>query len=146
MSRSLIKVLFLCTGNSARSIMAEVILNEMGSGRFVAHSAGSHPTGVVNPAAIAKLAECGHATGDLRSKSWDEFERRDAPAFDHVITLCDDAAKETCPDWTGCPAIDDWGLPDPAAVSGSDDEIRQAFDETYVRLAERIGVLLDLPE
>lgn len=146
MSSTTINVLFLCTGNSARSIMAEVILNEIGGGRFLAHSAGSHPTGVVNPYAIAKLNACGHDSAGLRSKSWDEFEQADAPSCDYVITVCDNAAKETCPVWIGSPKNAHWGIPDPAAVSGSDDEIRQAFDDAYDRLTERIGGLLSLQE
>ena len=144
MSSAPINVLFLCTGNSARSIMAEVILNEIGGDRFLAHSAGSQPTGVVNPHAIAKLSGCGHDTAGLRSKSWDEFEPADAPSFDYVITVCDNAAKETCPVWTGRPKNAHWGIPDPAAVLGSDDEIRQAFNDAYDRLTERIGGLLRL--
>jgi len=140
-----INVLFLCTGNSARSIMAEVILNELGGGKFLADSAGSHPTGAINPAALAKLRECGHATGDLRSKSWDEFELPDAPAFDYVITVCDDAANETCPVWIGSQVYTHWRIPDPDAVEGGDEAIRQACDVAYERLAKRIGALLALP-
>jgi arsenate reductase len=122
--------------------MAEVILNDKGGGRFLAHSAGSHPTGVVNPAALAKLNQCGHDVSDLRSKSWQEFEGPDAPAFDTVITVCDKAAGETCPAWIGEPTRLHWGIPDPAAVVGSDDEVRQAFDDAYERLAQSIEGLL----
>ncbi len=125
--------------------MVEVILNELGGGKFLANSAGSHPTGVINPAAIAKLSDCGHQTGGLRSKSWDEFERSDAPAFDYVITVCNNAANETCPVWIGSPVCAHWGIPDPAAVEGGDEAIRQAFDVAYERLAKRIGALLALP-
>ena len=139
------KVLFLCTGNSARSIMAEVILNERAGDKFLAHSAGSQPTGVVNPVAIAKLNECGHDVSGLRSKSWHEFEHLNAPVFDTVITVCDNAANETCPVWIGKPTSLHWEIPDPAAVAGSDDEVRQAFDDAYELLAERIGGLLGSP-
>ena len=139
-------VLFLCTGNSARSIIAEVILNELGGDEFRAHSAGSHPTGVVNPAAIVKLNECGHDTSNLRSKSWDEFKHPRTPACDYVITVCDDATSETCPVWSGSPKCIHWGIQDPAAVSGSDDQIRRAFDDAYVQLKIRISELFGLPE
>ncbi len=122
--------------------MAEVILNERAENRFLAQSAGSHPTGVVNPAAIAKLKACGHDVSGLHSKSWHQFERPDAPAFDTVITVCDNAANETCPVWIGEPRRLHWGIPDPAAVVGSDDEVRQAFDDAYERLAQNIEGLL----
>jgi len=122
--------------------MAEVILNELGRGRFLAHSAGSHPTGVVNPAAIVKLRECGHATDDLRSKSWNEFGLPEAPVFDYVITVCDNAAKQTCPAWIGGPVSAHWGIPDPAAVEDGDEAIRQAFDLAYGRLEKRIAEFL----
>ena len=122
--------------------MAEVILNERARDKFLAHSAGSHPTGVVNPAAIAELKACGHDVSGLHSKSWNEFERPDAPAFDTVITVCDNAANETCPVWIGEPTRLHWGIPDPAAAAGSDDEVRQAFDDAYERLAQNIEGLL----
>lgn len=139
------KVLFLCTGNSARSIIAEVILNELGKGKFTAHSAGSHPTGEINPAALAKLGECGHDTAGLRSKSWDEFESVDAPAFDYVIAVCDKAANESCPLWFGSPLSAHWGIPDPAAEQGDDDAIKRAFDIAYQRLEKRIKGFISLP-
>lgn len=124
--------------------MAEAILNTLGSGKFEARSAGSHPTGVINAAAIDKLRECGHATCDLRCKSWDEFESPDTPAFDYVITVCDNAANEPCPVWSGSPLTEHWGIPDPAAVEGCDESIRQAFDAAYDRLAKRIAALVSL--
>ncbi len=126
--------------------MAEVILNERAGDKFLAHSAGSHPTGVVNPAALAKLNQCGHEVSGLRSKSWQEFEGPDAPAFDTVITVCDKAASENCPVWIGEPTRLHWGIPDPAAVVGSDDEVRQAFDDAYERLAQCIEELLSSHE
>ncbi len=126
--------------------MAEVILNDKGSGKFLGHSAGSHPTGVVNTAALAKLNQCGHDVSGLRSKSWQEFEGPDAPAFDYVITVCDKAAGETCPAWIGEPTRFHWGIPDPVAVVGSDDEVRQAFDDAYERLAQSIERLLSSHE
>ena len=126
--------------------MAEVILNERAGDQFLAHSAGSHPTGVVNPAALGKLNQCGHEVSGLRSKSWQEFEGPDAPAFDTVITVCDKAASENCPVWIGEPTRLHWGIPDPAAVVGSDDEVRQAFDDAYERLAQSIEELLSSHE
>jgi len=126
--------------------MAEVILNERAGDKFLAHSAGSHPTGVVNPAALAKLNQCSHEVSGLRSKSWLEFEGPDAPAFDTVITVCDKAASENCPVWIGEPTRLHWGIPDPAAVVGSDDEVRQAFDDAYERLAQSIEELLSSHE
>lgn len=126
--------------------MAEVILNERAGDKFLAHSAGSDPTGVVNPAALAKLNQCGHDVNGLRSKSWQEFEGPDAPAFDTVITVCDKAASENCPVWIAEPTRLHWGIPDPAAVVGSDDEVRQAFDDAYERLAQSIEGLLSSQE
>jgi arsenate reductase len=138
-------VLFLCTGNSARSIMAESILNQLGGGRFVAYSAGSFPTGGVNPFALAILEENGMPTADLRSKPWDEFARPGAPQLDFIFTVCDRAAGETCPIWPGQPMTAHWGIADPAAVQGSDAEKRRAFANAFRELSQRIRVLTSLP-
>lgn len=138
-------VLVLCTGNSARSIMAEAILNTFGEGRVLGYSAGSHPAGKVNPAALQQLQAAGLPTDGLRSKSWDEFSVAGAPAMDIVITVCDSAANESCPLWHGTPVTVHWGIPDPAAVKGSDAEIRQAFSEAYGVLRNRLQRLIDLP-
>jgi arsenate reductase len=124
--------------------MAEVILSSLGEGRFEAYSAGSYPAGEVNPAALTKLRDAGHETNGLRSKSWHEFEGPDAPVFNTVITVCDNAARESCPVWIGRPVSMHWGIPDPAAIEGNDDEIRQAFDNAYNELKERIAVFLDV--
>lgn len=137
------RVLFLCTGNSARSILAEALMNRLSQGKVVAHSAGSHPLGRVNPAALALLSEKGFSVSDLRSKSWDEFDESSAMDFDLVITVCDHAAEQICPVWRGSPRTIHWGLPDPAAVSGSDSEIRSAFERTYQDLENRIQILLN---
>ena len=141
-------VLFLCTGNSARSIMAEAILNRAGGGRFRAYSAGSHPKGRVHPQTLALLTREGYEVSALRSKSWDEFAQPDAPAFDFVITVCGDAAEETCPIWnagpSGAPVSAHWGIPDPAVARGSDAEIAEAFALAYRRLDRRIGVFVSL--
>lgn len=139
------RVLFLCTGNSARSIMAEALLNARGAGRYRAYSAGSHPTGVVNPRALTHLQAFGVPTADLRSKSWDEFAAAGAPAFDIVITVCDAAAAESCPLWPGVPVVAHWGLPDPAAVTASDLEAEAAFQRAFDTLARRVDALLELP-
>ena len=136
--------LFLCTGNSARSILAEALLREMGGERFVAHSAGSHPTGRVHPLALELLSNRGLPVDGLRSKSWDEFARPQAPALDLVITVCDNAAGEVCPVWPGHPATAHWGLPDPAAVTG-DVAQRRAFTEVAHALIARIRLLTSLP-
>ena len=137
-------VLFLCTGNSARSVLAEVLLNELGEGRYRAYSAGSQPAGRVNPGAIRKLAEKGHATEGLASKSWDVFSGAAAPPFDIVITVCDNAAGESCPIWNGSPVTAHWGIPDPAYFD--DEEARDAaFDLAYTRLRWRIEKLLAIP-
>ncbi len=138
-------VLFLCTGNSARSILAEAFLNAEGKGRFRAFSAGSFPKGSVNPFALALLKQIGFSTDDLRSKSWDEFAVAGAPKMDFVFTVCDQAAGETCPIWPGQPATAHWGIPDPAAVEGSDAEKMQAFREALRQLSNRIGVFIQLP-
>jgi arsenate reductase len=138
-------VLFLCTGNSARSIMAEGILNKKAMGRFTAYSAGSHPSGTVRPEALKQLAAAGIATEGLRSKSWDEFSVADAPVMSFVFTVCDNAANEVCPFWPGEPMTAHWGIPDPAAVTGSSDEIERAFRDAYVILDRRIGLFLSLP-
>jgi arsenate reductase len=138
-------VLFLCTGNSARSIMAEAILNRMGRPTFTAYSAGSHPSGAVRAEALQEL-EAAHLSVDgLRSKSWDEFARPGAPEMDFVFTVCDSAAKEMCPVWPGQPMTAHWGVPDPAAVQGSAAEITRAFRTTFVTLDRRIGLFLSLP-
>jgi protein-tyrosine-phosphatase len=136
-------VLFLCTGNSARSILAEAILNQQGMGRFRAYSAGSYPKRQVHPAAIALLKELDHDTEGFRSKSWDEFSGPDAPKLDFVFTVCDNAAGETCPIWPGQPMTAHWGVEDPAAVEG--DAQAQAFWTAYQQLQRRIQLFLALP-
>jgi arsenate reductase len=138
-------VLFLCTGNSARSVLAEAILNHRGGGRFKAYSAGSHPVGRVNPFAIDLLRQAHVETAGLRSKSWDEFAAPGAPPLDFVFTVCDNAAGEVCPMWPGQPMTAHWGLPDPAAVPGSDEDKARAFRDTYVMLDRRIGLFTSLP-
>src|ERR1700740_3550267 len=138
-------VLFLCTGNSARSILAEALLNHKGKPNFLAFSAGSHPTGQVNPTAIHQLEAAGLPTAGLRSKSWDEFAKLGAPRMDFVFTVCDNAAHEICPVWPGQPVTAHWGVPDPAAVTGSDEQIERAFREAFVTLDRRIGLFLSLP-
>lgn len=138
-------VLFLCTGNSARSILAEAIMNRLGAGRFKGWSAGSFPKGEVHPLALALLEKSGHATAGLRSKSWDEFSAPGAPQMDFVFTVCDNAASEVCPVWPGHPMTAHWGLPDPAAVEGSETERQLAFAETYRMLGNRIGIFVSLP-
>jgi len=138
-------VLFLCTGNSARSIFAESILNHIGKGRFKGFSAGSHPKGRVDPLAMGLLARLGLPTIGLRSKSWDEFAAPGAPQMDFVFTVCDQAAAETCPVWPGQPMTAHWGVPDPAAVTGPDVERRQAFREAFRQLEARITLFTALP-
>ena len=138
-------VLFLCTGNSARSILAEALLNAEGKGRFRAYSAGSYPKGTVNPFALALLKQLGFSTEGLRSKSWDEFAMPGAPEMDFIFTVCDSAAGEVCPVWPGRPFSAHWGMPDPASVQGSDVEIMQAFRETMRMLGNRIRVFSELP-
>lgn len=138
-------VLFICTGNSARSILAEGILEELGSDRFVAYSAGSHPKGAVHPLALATLRQLRYRDTGYRSKSWGEYAKADAPQMDFVITVCDQAAGEVCPLWPGQPISAHWGLPDPAAVEGSDEVKHRAFMDAAVTLKRRIEFLLSLP-
>jgi arsenate reductase len=138
-------VLFLCTGNSARSILAEAYLNSAGKGRFRAYSAGSHPGGKVNPFALELLAKHRIPADGARSKSWDEFARPGAPAVDFVFTVCDNAAGEVCPIWPGQPMTAHWGVADPAVVTGSDEEKRRAFQRAFAELSARINLLLALP-
>jgi arsenate reductase len=138
-------VLFLCTGNSARSILAEAILNKVGQGKFVAYSAGSDPKGRVNPHALALLDRLGYATGNLRSKSWDEFASAGAPQMDFVFTVCDNAANEVCPVWPGHPMTAHWGIADPAAVTGDEKTISAAFRDAYASLERRIELFAALP-
>lgn len=138
-------VLFLCTGNSARSIIAECVMNRLGNGNFRAFSAGSQPNGQVNPYALDLLQQLNYDTRDLRSKSWDEFAAPGAPQLDFVFTVCDNAANETCPYWPGQPMSAHWGLPDPAAVSGSEAEKRFAFADTHRMLFQRISIFVSLP-
>ena len=144
MSDRVHNVLFLCTGNTARSVLAEAILNHLGRGRFRAHSAGSHPKGAVNPFALEELRQAGLPVEGLRSKSWDEFAASGAPSMDFVFTVCDNAANETCPVWPGHPVTAHWGVEDPAAVEGTDDERRRAFREAATVLRRRIELFLSL--
>lgn len=139
------RVLFLCTGNSARSILAEAILNRAGDGRFAAFSAGSHPNGRVNPYALELLQRLGFPTEHLRSKAWDEFAALGSPPLDFVFTVCDNAAGEVCPVWPGQPMTAHWGLPDPAAVEGRDLDKANAFRETFRALERRINLFTALP-
>jgi arsenate reductase len=138
-------VLFLCTGNSARSIMAEAMMNKHGKGRFTAYSAGSMSTGKVRPEALKQLASAGLPTASARSKSWEEFARPDAPRMNFVFTVCDNAAKEVCPVWPGQPMTAHWGIPDPAALAGSPEQIERAFRDAYMMLDRRISLFLSLP-
>ena len=144
-SESHYNVLFLCTGNSARSIMAEAILNFKGKPRFTAYSAGSHPSGQVRPEALKRLESARIPIAGLRSKSWEEFAKPDAPKLDFVFTVCDNAAKEVCPFWPGQPMTAHWGAPDPAAVKGSKQEVERAFREAFTILDRRISLFLSLP-
>jgi arsenate reductase len=137
--------LFLCTGNSARSIMAEALLNQKSKGNITAYSAGSHPTGAPRPEALAQLQSAGISIEGLRSKSWDEFTAPGAPHLDFVFTVCDNAANEACPYWPGRPMTAHWGIPDPAAVKGTPEEIARAFRDAFVVLDRRIGLFLSLP-
>ena len=145
MTEKIFNVLFLCTGNSARSILAEVQLNTLGKGKFKAYSAGSHPNGTVNPFAIEFLSNNGFPTEGLRSKSWDEFAQADAVVMDYVITVCDQAAGEQCPFWPGQPMSAHWGVFDPAAVEGTDDQKRRAFRDTAAIMRRRIELFVALP-
>ena len=145
MKDKIYNVLFLCTGNSARSIMAEAILKNLGKGRFHAFSAGSHPAGRVNPLAIEQLQRASFPIGGLRSKNWDEFSAPHAPALDFVFTVCDKAAGEICPVWPGQPMTAHWGIEDPAVVEGSEDDKRQAFAKAFTQLNRRISIFLSLP-
>jgi arsenate reductase (thioredoxin) len=138
-------VLFLCTGNSARSILAEAILNQKGKSNFTAYSAGSHPTGTVRPEALRQLEAVHLPTVGLRSKSWNEFAQPDAPQFDFVFTVCDNAANEVCPVWPGQPMTAHWGVPDPAAVQGTSEQVEKAFREAFFLLDRRISLFLSLP-
>jgi arsenate reductase len=138
-------VLFLCTGNSARSIMAEAILNYRGKGKFTAYSAGCPWDGCPRPEALRQIEAAGMSTAGLRSKSWDEFAASGAPKLDYVFTVCDNAAKEQCPYWPGQPMTAHWGIPDPAVVKGTPDEVARAFHDAYVLLDRRIGLFLSLP-
>jgi arsenate reductase len=138
-------VLFLCTGNSARSIMAEGIMNSKGRPRFTAYSAGSHPSGAVRPEALRQLEAAHIPTDGFRSKSWEELSRLDAPELDFVFTVCDRAAKEVCPVWPGQPMTAHWGVPDPAAVKGTEEEIQRAFRDAFFLLDRRITLFLNLP-
>lgn len=138
-------VLFLCTGNSARSILAEAVLNRAGRGRFRAFSAGSQPRGVVHPYALDLLTKLDYPTDALRSKSWDEFAAAGAPTLDFVFTVCDNAASETCPIWPGQPMSAHWGIPDPASAAGTEAERRLAFAEAYRMMSNRIAAFISLP-
>jgi arsenate reductase len=138
-------VLFLCTGNSARSIMAEAIMNHKGAPNFTAFSAGSHPSGFVRPQALAQISAAGLPTDALRSKSWDEFAVPGAPLLDFVFTVCDNAAQETCPHWPGQPVTAHWGVPDPVAATGSSEDIDRAYKQAFAMLQRRITLMLSLP-
>lgn len=143
--RDTYNVLFLCSANSARSIMAEAILNKMAPGKFTGYSAGVRPKGAVNPQVLSLLERLGYPTGGLRSKSWDEFVTDGAPEMDFVFTVCDDTAREECPAWPGQPMTAHWGIPDPVAVSGSEAEVTHAFRDAYVTLERRIELFANLP-
>jgi arsenate reductase len=145
MSHRIYNVLFICTHNSARSILAEAILNQNGAGRFQAFSAGSHPAGVVNPRALDLLERNHFSTLGLRSKNWEEFAAPGAPVMDYVLTVCDQAAGEVCPVWPGQPMTAHWGVPDPAAVEGDEEAVSNAFKDAFIVLNRRIALFLSLP-
>jgi arsenate reductase len=145
MTKGHYNMLFLCTGNSARSIMAEGIMNSKGRPRFTAYSAGSHPSGIVRTEALRQLEAAHIPTEGFRSKSWDEFAKPDAPKLDFVFTVCDNAANEVCPIWPGQPMTAHWGIPDPAAVKGTDEEVHRAFRDAFFLLDRRIALFLNLP-
>ena len=145
MEKSTFNVLFLCTGNSARSILAEAIMNKVGMGRFKGYSAGSQPKGEVHPYALELLQTLNYNTDDLRSKNWDEFAQPAAPQMDFVLTVCDSAAAELCPGWPGQPMTAHWGIPDPAAATGTEAEIRVAFSDAYRMMERRISIFINLP-
>lgn len=145
MSDKTYNVLFICTGNSARSIVAEGLMSSLGAGRFKAYSAGSHPTGVVNPLALKALGSLHIPMDGFRSKNWDEFAGPDAPVMDFVFTVCDKAAGEVCPVWPGQPMTAHWGVPDPAAVEGTDEQKLKAFSDVAITLKRRIELMLSLP-
>ncbi|WP_314441368.1 arsenate reductase ArsC [Massilia timonae] len=145
MEDKIYNVLFLCTGNSSRSIMAEALLNTMGKGRFRGYSAGSHPTGAVNPFALEQIRGTGYALTQMRSKSWDEFSQSDAPHMDFVFTVCDNAAGEVCPVWPGHPISAHWGFEDPAAATGTDEQRRAAFNKVYRQILTRMNLFTSLP-
>lgn len=145
MNHRIYNVLFLCTGNSARSIMAEAVLNQLGGGLFRGYSAGSHPAGAVNPYALDLLQRNRFRTDGLRSKSWDEFAQADAPVMDFVLTVCDKAAGEVCPVWPGQPMSAHWGVEDPAAFQGTEEDKHKAFSAVFMTLRTRVGLLVNLP-
>src|SRR3990167_6711696 len=145
MIKSHMNVLFICTGNSARSIIAEALMNQLGGGRFRAYSAGSHPAGFVNPKALEILERNRFRTGELRSKNWDEFATSEAPKMDFVLTVCDKAAGEVCPVWPGQPMSAHWGVPDPTQVQGDEATVQRAFADTFIVLNRRIALLMNLP-
>jgi len=145
MSKTHMNVLFICTGNSARSIIAESLLNQLGGGKFRAYSAGSHPAGFVHPKALELLERNRFRTTDLRSKNWDEFAGPDAPQMDFVLTVCDKAAGEVCPVWPGQPMSAHWGVEDPATVTGTPAQIEKAFADAFMVLQRRIALFLNLP-
>lgn len=145
MSDKTFNVLVLCTGNSARSIMAEALFNALGKGHFRAYSAGSHPAGKVNPFAVEQCEAIGYDASNLRSKSWEEFAAPDAPIMDFILTVCDQAAGETCPIWPGAPITAHWGFQDPAAFEGSDEEKRKLFNKVFRQIMARVSQFVNLP-
>lgn len=145
MSKPPMNVLFICTGNSARSIIAESLLNQLGGGKFRAYSAGSHPAGFVNPKALELLERNRFRTSELRSKNWEEFAKPDAPQMDFVLTVCDKAAGEVCPVWPGQPMSAHWGVEDPAAADGTPAQVEKAFTDAFMVLQRRIALFLNLP-